>query len=225
MLGVHCKEDDYDNDPCASHGSLNDCVPSGVDTLFVGDKLKKYYFFPLGSWWVYERTDTNAVVYDTVRVIETFDQIKYQERFLPIAWQQLMCRVEHSYYESFQVPWDEPYGFKQLRVQFFNSAGASDAISTQSFGYIHSSYDNFFSLPVDSISILDRSSGGGGGSFLYDTSEVEINSATYSDVAHLRHGGSISNDTILVSKNVGIIKFYDSFFQHSWELVNFHINP
>jgi len=50
LLGVHCKEDDDDNDPCASHGSLNDCVPSGIDTLFVSDELKKYYYFPVGSW-------------------------------------------------------------------------------------------------------------------------------------------------------------------------------
>ena len=226
LLGIHCAEDDdSDNDPCASHGSLNDCVPSGIDTLFVSDELKKCYYFPVDSWWVYKRTDTNASIYDTVRVIETLDNIKYQERFVPYAWQKLMCRVEHSYYKSFQVHWDGPYGFQQLRVQFFNSAGSSDGISTSSSGYIHSAYNNFLSIPIDSISILNRNSGGGGQSILYTTSDVEINSEKFSNVAHLRHGGGNISDSIVISKNVGIIKFHDSYFNHSWELVNFHINP
>jgi hypothetical protein len=225
LLSVHCTDDDDSNDPCASHGSLNDCVPPGIDTLFVGDEIKKYYFFPKGSWWVYERTDTNASIYDTVKVIETFNNTKYQERLLPYAWQNLMCRVEHSYYESFQANWEGPYGFKQLRVQYFNTSGSSDALSTHSFGYVHSSYDNFFSIPIDSISILNRSLGGGGGSFLYSTSDVEIDSTKYTNVAHIQHSASTFKDAIVLSKNIGIIKFHDSFFKHSWELVNFHINP
>jgi hypothetical protein len=35
-------------------------------TLLVDEELKNYYYFPVGSWWIYERTDTNAQIYDTV---------------------------------------------------------------------------------------------------------------------------------------------------------------
>jgi hypothetical protein len=44
-------------------------IPS--ETRYVNDTLKSYYFFPVGSWWVYNRTDTNATIYDTATVVRS----------------------------------------------------------------------------------------------------------------------------------------------------------
>ncbi len=54
-----------------------DPQPKPEDTLYANDTFLRYWYFPKGSWWVYKRMDTNARVYDTVRVFYTSREMKY----------------------------------------------------------------------------------------------------------------------------------------------------
>ncbi len=116
----------------------NQPLPEPTDTLYVDQELKSYYFFPQGSWWVYKRIDTNALIYDTAVVATIYNVIEYNEYF-PYAWEAAAIGIEHSYYKA-------PPGFvsPKLSVGMGNQEGYTDRISMNSAGPLFKYLPYFF---------------------------------------------------------------------------------
>lgn len=65
----------------------------------MNDSLKSYYFFTVGSRWVYQRTDTNINIYDTVTVIRSVSESFYDHQS-SYQIEQVAVNFQHSYYKS-----------------------------------------------------------------------------------------------------------------------------
>lgn len=193
-------------------------LPPPTDTIYVSNELKSYYFFPKGSWWVYKRIDTNAVVYDTAVVATVYNELEYS-RFLPYAWEAAAVGITHSYYKA-------PEGFVEpkLSVGTGNLGGFVDRISMSSQGLLFRSNYDFFSVPIDSISIASKSYPTVY-SILVDTNAIIVNNIRYNDVVQLRYGIPEYEDKIWLSKNVGLIKYFNVGDSTNWELINYEIKP
>lgn len=195
-------------------------IPKPTKSIGVSEELKSYYYFPEGSWWIYQRKDTNAIVYDTAIVVENQRELIFEPDIIPYEWELLRTNIDHSYFEAFPI-YDN---LKTFRVLFENAAGSDDVLNSLPFGEILGPYTFFFTVPIDSALISENSRNGGGSSILYDTSDVTLKFGTVMNVAHIERKGSNFSDTILLAKDIGIIKFYSSENNSSWELINYQIN-
>jgi hypothetical protein len=192
-------------------------VPTNRDTFFIPSNLKSFYNFKVGSRWVYQRIDTNATVLDTartVRVIHTF----VNNELLPFVWEKLNVVTEHTYYKSSPAS-VSPH----LSVSTGNTDGATDRISMTSQGLLFKANYYFFSVPLDSVSMAEKSSIAGKTTLL-DTNNVTINGNNFKNVVHLKHGLRGFFNEIWMAKEIGLIKYFNQDDSTTWELKNYHIN-
>jgi|GEM_PF-5029259 len=201
---IHCKEDDGEPEP--------------ISTQLVDSELKSYYYFPEGSWWIYQRVDTNVAIFDTAIVVENFRELRFNPTRASFEWERLITNIEHSYYESAPI-----YGYGQLRVQFYNSPYSENVISSNSFGNIFGPYNNFLTVPIDSLTIAQNSSGYTRISELLDTTSLQLSFGKVANVVKLRIWGGSIDDTLCLAKNIGIVKFHESVNNISWELIKYEI--
>jgi hypothetical protein len=186
----------------------NEPVPE--DTLYANDTFLRYWYFPKGSWWVYERMDTNANVYDTVTILNQNREMKYNPRYADYMIESFNLNLRHSsaYFTKINKgrPLIQTIDNPALNPNIINSIGHKSY-----FGY-----NSFFSWPIDSILIgqksLDRS-------MLIDKNKIRTPFGKIGNTIHLKFD---NNNHIWLSKNIGFIKYIHS-DSSVWELVNYEI--
>ena len=104
-----------------------------------------------------------------------------------------------------------------------NSSGLSDVISISSNGSLFQGYSSFFSFPIDSVSIFNKSNGGGGLSYLIRQYDTTINSTAIRDVAVINRESINFFEQIHIAPYYGIIKFQNSNDSTEWVLKRFNI--
>ncbi|MCB0737195.1 MAG: hypothetical protein KDC92_06760 [Bacteroidetes bacterium] len=86
---------------CSCHypcDNLEDFTYPYTDTLYLSDSFLSYWYFPVGSWWVYKRLDTAADVYDTARVVNQDRGIACNCKLLGnVCKERAMQEINHSY--------------------------------------------------------------------------------------------------------------------------------
>lgn len=182
-----------------------------TDYLRVNDTLKSYYYFPVGSWWVYKMLDTNATIYDTAIVVRSESEI-ITNRLFSEPWEQVFVNIEHTYYPS-RGNAASPY----LNISMANWNGYVDRISMRSQGDLFPSLSNFLSTPLDSISISEKSNE------ITTLISVVDTFPSYEKVLHLNYGGPGYLYELILAKNVGFIKYFNAEDNTSWELVDYEI--
>lgn len=191
--------------------------PEPTATLYVNDTFKCYWYFPEGSWWVYKRMDTTAEVYDTAVVTLNMCEMIF-DRFQPYEWEYCAVKIEHSYFHP--KTGDKSRKLSQL---IDNTDGLIDRISSSSNGNGFS-YTYFFSWPIDSASITDKSRGGGGVSLLIDTNDIYLPIGKIGNVVHIY----MTYHDVWIAKDIGFIKYIHRKSENvssTWELIDYHINP
>jgi|SRR5690554_138035 len=192
--------------------------PKPTDSYYMSAELKSYYFFPKGSWWVYKRIDTTAEIYDTATVVRSESKMIFNE-LAPFEWEYVAINIEHTHYPSSPRS-VSPY----LNVFMRNESGFVDRISMTSQGELFSSHTCFFSVPIDSTSIFQKSvECGGGGTYLLDTNKLLINNNQLNNCVHVMHKGSNWSNEIWITKYIGIIKYQNYQDNTEWELINYEI--
>jgi hypothetical protein len=214
LLFSQCKPDDP---ILPSTGNGGSDLPAPTDTFYVDQELKSYYFFPQGSWWVYQMLDTNVIIYDTALVTAGGSRLMYSG-VLPFAWESVGLVIEHSHYPS-------PPGFvsPHLSISIGNSGGNLDRISMSSQGKLFNYLPSFFSVPIDSTSMAEKSSGTIKTELL-DTNSIQIANQVLNNVIHIKHGVINYEYEIWIAKNIGLLKYYNSDDNTHWELINYQIN-
>jgi hypothetical protein len=209
-----CKPDE----DCEDCGIIDHSFPPAEDTIYVSEELKNYYFFGEGSWWVYKRTDTNAIIYDTATLVKRESRIVYERIYYPTAWEYTFTGILHSHYNAI------PGGVEsKLQINTENLNGLTDRIGMYSQRTLFKNVIDFFSIPIDSISILNKSNGN---SYLIDTNSLFISNYTFNNTLHLQHGfiPDFFYD-IYLTKNVGLTKYRNAGDNTEWELISYEIKP
>ena len=216
FLFIACNDNDDGTILPGVGGNDEDSLPPPTDTFYVSQELKSYYFFPENSWWVYQRTDTNAVIYDTAVVASVYSELEYS-RFLPFAWEAAAVGITHSYYKA-------PEGFvnPKLSVGIGNLNGNTDRISMSSEGKLFQSLPDYFSVPIDSLSIANKTSPIIFSS-LIDTNSIVLTNYSFQNAIHLRSGIENFVYEIFLVKEVGLVKYFNVDDSTNWELINYEI--
>lgn len=217
LFVYQCKEDDSTT-PSDSNGvrtDTTDVVPE--DTVYVSNELKSYYYFPIGSYWVYKRLDSISI-YDTATVVRQSTQITFNKSY-PSAWELVSVNIEHTYYSSSQNS-SSPY----LNVLISNFNGLVDRISFSSQDLFQGSMNCVLSIPIDSLSIREKSNACNSVSILVDTIPIQIDAGSFNNILHIEYGGSQITDEIWFAKNIGILKYNSFLNNHQWELISYHLN-
>lgn len=175
------------------------------DTLFQNDTFLSYWFFPEGSWWVYKRTDTNVVAYDTARV--TLSELRQELHPSGKVLSMYMMHITHS---NWKVMW--MYGVSNRTRDTINDKKPIQICSTDYLDVAH------FSGEVGCAESLIWP-------LKYDQSPYG-----FTDSMTLKlYDGSIKKSVILKSKSgtemhlvpdYGMVKYVSGANGSVWELVN-----
>jgi|SRR5690554_364865 len=182
--------------------------------LYVSNELKSYYFFPKGSWWIYQRIDTTAQIFDTATVVHSSNEMKFTPYLYPYEYEDAMVRIKHTYYPSIGANHADPF----LNVVI--SSVGHDRVTMTSSGKLFNMLPDFFTVPIDSFSMNQKSSGF---TTLISFSTIVIKGKQYNDVAHFLHGYSDFKYEIWLAKNIGLVKYFNVEDSTYWELDNYEI--
>lgn len=210
-LAVQCDKDD-ESDP---NEIIDFIPPQPTDTLYMSDELKSYFYFPKDSWWVYKRTDTNALIYDTARVVRIINEIFYSN-FAPYAWEKITHVTEHTYYKSLPNS-VSPH----LAVSFSNLNALVDRIDITSGSTFLGGLDCVISTPIDSIHIKGLQCNVW--SNLDSISSLNLAGRNFNNVLNISYGRNPTTDRISIVSGVGILKYNCIQCGHTWELVSYDI--
>lgn len=189
---------------------------------YMDDTLKTYYFFTVGSYWIYQRTDTNVAIFDTATVIRSVREITYDNQS---AYQieEVIVNIVHSYYKNIHN--------SMIENQIVNIRNSYDGVNrlNMSGGGLNKlliGYSAFLSSPIDSVSIFNTSLGTGKGVYLRRDYDSIIQNAIIPNILELNlSSGPSFNESIHIAPHFGIIKFENSFDSTQWVLKEFNINP
>jgi hypothetical protein len=212
---------------------LISCEKEGQDTFkgisnppseirYMDDTLKTYYFFKVGSQWIYQRTDTSAAIYDTATVISSAAEIIYDNQS-SYQIEQVRVNIVHSYYES-----SPSSSNPKVNVYMRNNYDGVNRLNMSGGGVkkLYSSYGGFLSAPIDSISILNNSIGTGTESYLLRVYDTIINGVACNNILELnQNAGEFYDETIHIAPHFGIIKFENSYDSTQWVLKEFNLIP
>jgi hypothetical protein len=82
---------------------------------------------------------------------------------------------------------------------------------------------DFFSLPIDSISMLKKSNDN---TFLIDIDNLITSNYNFANTIHIKLGRLPSfRYEIWISKSVGLTKYFNPGDNNFWELINYEIKP
>lgn len=165
------------------------------DTFYANDTFLRYWHFPKGSWWVYQRTDTAATLYDTATVIGYRKEILYYPEESPYAFEACGMGIFHStklYGDSIQ-------GMSNAMFEE-NTVGTSGFISGTGV---------FFTWPIwyDDISVK-----------VLDTLPYNYQDTLLNNCVHTKRG----DEEFWLVRDIGVVK-YKWVNGHVWELVNHKI--
>ena len=205
---------------CKPDDDCSDCtdptLPPPTDTIFLNQNLKNFYFFGEGSWWVYKRTDTNAVVYDTSRLVRSVQQFQYSRLTAPFAVENSEVGIEHNYYKPTSSIAASPFLTRGVRPSSFDG----NAIDMGSNGKLLPSLRNFLAYPFDSTIFQSK---GFGKSILLDIKTYNFNNIQFDSTVHLFYGKPEYRSEIWISKDVGLTKYFNVEDSTAWEIVNYEI--
>jgi hypothetical protein len=189
-----CKPDDPE--PCY------DCDKQKLarDTIYNNDTFLSYCFFPEGSWWIYQRTDTTATIYDTVTVIS-------DRRFIYSDWTSYQNDFERIFQELKHT--SISYGANDLLVES-NECFYPDLASRTWFG-------EYFIFPFTE----GKNNIGSGSIELYPKDSLILESGTF--LKAIKVGPYVGLSTIWLVKDIGLAKISNP-LGSTWELTQYYIN-
>ncbi|MEA3496383.1 MAG: hypothetical protein U9R42_10150 [Bacteroidota bacterium] len=203
---------------------VSSCREKGCEAIKKApQEFLDYWYFPEGSWWVYQNQDGEI---DTVKCFE--NKIEHDYDFFPCVFQYLSA-VKHSnkkYFYQKDYPQYSGHNFQglnfgkgncQLRVLSFNDYYSFSTILNFPFKIgdilVHGEIN-------DEIRIKK----------IADSNSIEINNTMYYNSIHILQTveGNINipeifAENIWLSKNTGLIKV-TYFNGEYWELINHFIN-
>ncbi|MBI1184093.1 hypothetical protein GC194_07470 [bacterium] len=187
-----------------------------TDTLYQSDSFLSYWFFPVGSWWVYKRVDTKAVIYDTARVTE-------QKRGIACDCQLLgdVCRerawivIEHT-----ETPMQKPNEFKMgvtldtdLRIDWvFAESGTSvlGGVVHMTWPFVAAEESHIYTIKYEQTPVFST------------TKYTFFNPVTYFYQNPNIPADTMPSNIYKLVKNIGLVYFYHQDYSE-WELVDYHI--
>ncbi|MEX0966584.1 MAG: hypothetical protein WD077_05065 [Bacteroidia bacterium] len=226
IMASSCRKEPVDccDDDSCPH--IFDCLDDSyfTDTIFKPQQFLDYWYFEKGSWWVYQRMDTNATVYDTVRVIATVRNIYCDFNQGPVCAESALMNMRHS----------NSFFFRKDSASLSQILGSSTNFnlsdeSVHSNGYIHNGFlmgvGSFFQWP---IRIGDEYFHG---NIVLDSNVVITPYGTLSNTVHIQINYSTSaGGEIWITRNIGFtrMKFYppqseNDLPESEWALVDYHV--
>jgi hypothetical protein len=184
----------------------------------LNQNLKNFYFFGEGSWWVYKRTDTNVVVYDTARLVRRIQEFDYSRLTAPFAIEHLEVGIEHNYYKPTSLNSVSRF----LTRGIVSSSFDRNVIDMGSDGALLPTQDYFLAYPFDSTFFRSK---GFGKSILLDIKTYYFNNIKLDSTIHLLYGNPEYQSEIWISKGVGLTKYFNVEDSTAWEIVNYEIKP
>ena len=209
---TQCNPDD-DCDGCTHPPNLG----PPTDTLFLNKNLKNYYFFGVGSWWVYKRLDTNTVVYDTAILVRKYQDFNSIYSY-PVAREIASVAFIHSYYNSLSPN----SGYPQMQRSIQNNNSEGDNVSMSSNGKLLPTLDRFLVYPFDSA-YMDMVSFQR--TILVDIRTYTFNNIIFDSTVHFYHGFTDYRYEIWMSKGIGLTKYFNVEDSSTWEIVDYEIKP
>jgi hypothetical protein len=197
------------NYSCKNEG---DDPNSETDTIFHDQEFLDYWFFPKGSWWVYQRTDTNAIIYDTAIVVYEENYFQGSTYYTNTREQKTGIRIEHSN-DYFKYPNSQ---IDSKAGQLLIAAGEKNTLKslntkTPYFDYLYllfypfDRYDEYKSFININLSVLLN--------LPYGKVEDAIMISIH--LSQINH--------VWMKKDIGIVK-YHHFDDTVWELKDYFIN-
>ncbi|MBI1184419.1 hypothetical protein GC194_09115 [bacterium] len=187
-----------------------------TDTLYQSDSFLRYWFFPIGSWWVYKRVDTTADVYDTAVVTRQDHGIACNCKILgDVCRERYWLEVMHSY-------------------NFLKFKGATNVVRIDTefktnWAFAHSgSLLNTSGAPL--VTLPYTSAEEAGYPIWYEKKDVFKtsryifqNPVTYNFQNPNIPADSTIRQTFVIVQDIGLVYFYER-GNSAWELINYHIN-
>ncbi|MBI1184094.1 hypothetical protein GC194_07475 [bacterium] len=189
-----------------------------TDTLYQSDSFLSYWFFPVGSWWVYKRVDTMADIFDTAVVVK-------QDRGIACDCQMLgdkcieraSLHINHSAIFHHQNPGKNKAGVDldtDFGINWVFADGGTDLLGTGGGPLITIPFtaaeDKGYSMYYEK-------------KHLFRTSRYTFKNPV---IYHYQNPRIPADSTIrktnVLVKDVGWVYFYHRNFSE-WELVDYHI--
>lgn len=173
------------------------------DTLYCDKEFLPYWYFNKGSMWVYKRTDTNAIMYDTAIVVSAKTDIQFLTSFNSLnALEGRFISILHSD-SNF---WDRYNKVMYVRCDYlFNKETQFDLNSKKS--NLQFSYFSYYDRISDPNYIVTLNKTISMSNYTFNNT-IEFKSDKYGIALYL-------------SKNIGISKII--FNNQTWELINYNI--
>jgi hypothetical protein len=193
-----CKEDQE---------CLHGCGSSPKDTIYCTQEFLPYWYFKKGSLWIYQRTDTSILIYDTAQVIYNNALIDFTpSRNSVSAIEYRVVQIRHSD-SNF---WSDFVPSKSVIVESDQSNPELiwwEWSCKKIFFYVEYSFkaDRVLNVPYKvglSTTIITPV-------YTFDNTIPFINEQ--------------SGDSVYITKGVGMSKFIAK--NETWELVSFKIEP
>lgn len=202
-----CCRGDCDDEPI-------DTVKIIYDTLAQNDTFMQYWFFPVGSWWIYKRIDSNTNEYDTATVTYANSEFHPPKRGSISFFHAAQLRIEHT--SKHIISPIQSNSRKELElstsgINYLRGGGANG--SQMSFG-------PFFKWPIELGNV------GGSVTEIVDTNKLKITPNLDSvKSVHINTGKGLSNieSHVWLVKDIGFVKFK---FPNGteWELADYYIS-
>ncbi|MEX0966585.1 MAG: hypothetical protein WD077_05070 [Bacteroidia bacterium] len=224
LIASSCRKEPVDCCDDNSCPSIYDCIDDSyfTDTVFKPQEFLDYWYFEKGSWWVYQRMDTNATVYDTVRVIATVRTIYCDARkYGPTCFESTLVNMRHS--NSFFYKKDSASLTQILDSSPNLNLGEEKVYSS---GYVHNGlgYGVIMQWPIRiGQEFID-------GNKVLDSNAVTTPYGTLTNTVHIKINRGITKKEVWVTKNIGFTKLklhspesHHDLPQGEWALVDYHI--
>jgi len=184
------------------------CIKSPKDTVYCHKEFLPYWYFTKGSIWIYKRTDTSAVMFDTAEVTYNKASIDFEPSFNSVnALERRMIHVTHS---DSQL-WSD-YMPKSRAVVIESVSDDAEGVSWTWSAKKLLFFAQYFYVQNKV----------GGGPYKVGTPKTII-TPVYTFNNSIPFFNELTGDSIYMTKDVGISKFVGS--GETWELVSYHIQP
>jgi hypothetical protein len=198
---------------CNPNNGCEDCPNPNIqpkDTIRFSQEFLDYTFFKEGSWWIYQRTDTTAQLFDTVTVARATNKVFFTPEISAFhALEQIDAQYMHSYNGFFQ-----PNVAKKDHWQIFScTVKDTNLFAAHCTSYSLLAWGYYYTWP--------HKMGDNGNWKLIDTIPIDVMNKKL-PVLHI--GLSNSSSLLWLSIRLGIVKF-KTYTNQVWELKEYYIKP
>ena len=197
--------------------------PEPEKTIYANDTFLRYWYFPKGSYWIYEKAESQSQIIDSAVVVLAKRRISYNPTYSPYEFENHILHIQHH---SRYFGASNQNTFKQILRQINDV----NRVRTQSDIYepinLSGIYNSgaYFIWPPNSEEIFKYSRGSTQLIEYIESREVlgftEVYKlASKNDVVY----NSQNTDTFWIKENVGLIQYYFAQDNALWKLKEYKI--